>query len=43
MQVRREGSRIFAKLESGENVLEMLEKIVKEQKVKSGEILHTEK
>ena len=39
MQIRREGNRIFAKLESGENVLEMLEKIVKEQKVRSGEIL----
>ncbi len=39
MQVRREGNRIFAKLDKGENVLEMLEKIVKEQKVKNGEIL----
>ena len=39
MQVRREGNRIFAKLDKGENVLEMLEKIVKEQKVRNGEIL----
>ncbi len=39
MQVRREGNRIFAKLDKGENVLEMLDKIVKEQKVRNGEIL----
>ena len=39
MQVRREGNRIFAKLEKGENVLENLDRIAKEQNVQNGEIL----
>ena len=39
MQVRREGNRIFAKLEKGEDVLENLDRIAKEQKVQNGEIL----
>ncbi len=39
MQVKREGNRIFAKLEKGEDVLGSLDKIVKEQHVQSGEIL----
>jgi hypothetical protein len=39
MQVKREGNRIFVKLEKGDDVLGSLEKIVKENEVKSGEIL----
>lgn len=39
MQVKREGNRIFAKLEKGEDVLEKLSQIVAGQDVKNGEIL----
>lgn len=39
MQVRREGNRIFAKLEKGEDVLEKLGQITMEQNVQNGEIL----
>lgn len=39
MQVRREGNRVFAKLDKGEDVLEKLAQIAVEQHVQAGEIL----
>lgn len=39
MHVRREGNRIFAKLEKGEDVLEKLSQIVNDEKILNGEIL----